>query len=166
MPSASRVLLMVLTSITVQMLNARGQMEGDDMLHLRVYVLYPWHPPHVQLCYSRSAIDMWVALKSTGPHWRGPSLLLLPDCFCMSQSLQDIRTPFTAVAAPSVCKRPFACFFLHRTKCHQSFNVQKPSLDLICHLHGRPETLGRAVTVRFHLHHRTNHLHHIRILRD
>lgn len=135
MPSGSRVLVTVLTSITIQVFDARIQMERDGMLHLRVYVLYSWHPPHVQPCSSRSAVDMWGTLKSTGPCWRGPSLLLSSDCFCMSQSLQDISTPFTAVAAPSICKPPSACFFLHGTKCHQSFDVQNPSLEFFYHLH-------------------------------
>lgn len=151
MARASRVFLMVLKSITIHMCNARGQMEEDGMFHLRVYVLYPWHPPHVQLCFFRSAVDMWGALKSTGQRWRGPSPLLSSDCFCMSQSLQDIRTPFTAVAAPSICKRLFACFFIHGTKFHQS---PASCMDFSAeqwHLHGQVLSW-----------HWTNHLHQIR----
>lgn len=135
MLSASGVFLMVLKSITIQMFNAHSQMEGVCMLDLRVYVLYPWHPPHVHLCFIRSAVDMWGALKSTGPHWRSPSQLLSSDCFCMSQSLQDIRPPFTTVAAPSICKRLFACFLLHRTK----------FLSIFCQLHGLFSKFSRAV---------------------
>lgn len=44
------------------------------------------------------------------PRSRGPSLLLSSDCFCMSQSLQDIRTLFTAMSSPLNCKRLSASF--------------------------------------------------------
>lgn len=44
------------------------------------------------------------------PRSRGSSLLLSSDCFCMSQSLQDIRTLFTAMSSSLNCKRLSASF--------------------------------------------------------
>lgn len=44
------------------------------------------------------------------PRSRGPSLLLSSDCFCMSQSLQDIRSLFAAMSSSLNCKRLSASF--------------------------------------------------------
>lgn len=72
--------------------------------------------------------ELWgrAALSNQLSSPSGPSLLLSPDCFCMSQSLQDIRPIFTVMLRFLKLHLSFCCLPLHRTKWHQLFDVQDP----------------------------------------
>lgn len=72
--------------------------------------------------------ELWgrAALSNQLSSPSGPSLLLSPDCFCMSQSLQDIRPIFTVLLHFLKLHLSFCCLSLHRTKWHQLFDVQDP----------------------------------------
>lgn len=83
------------------------------------------------------------ALSNQQSPWSGPSLLLSSDCFCMSQSLQDIRPLFTAMLNSL---NWFALLlFLHTEQNVINIWCPESMLELCYYLHRLPLKLLREV---------------------